>query len=61
MAIDRDTARASGCDGKKPHLSFTHADRAARPARRAWHTAMQPYRCRLCQSWHLWERPKWSM
>lgn len=64
--FDRQTAMASGCQGKEGFTSWEDADRIIRDRRRkakrrftshkqarAERATLHPYRCRFCQQWHI--------
>lgn len=44
---------ARGCNGKRCYESFKAANGVAQHARHELETALAPYRCRACGSWHL--------
>lgn len=50
-----DEKQAAGCDGKQAYLTFTQAQRVAkrRKRRTKGSIAVEPYRCRFCQCFHL--------
>lgn len=46
--------RAGSCSGKVA-MGFKEAARAAKRMRRQFKAAIQSYRCRFCQHWHVGE------
>jgi hypothetical protein len=44
---------ATKCSGKKQYPSFTEANRSAKLIGRRRDGTFSPYRCRVCQSWHV--------
>jgi hypothetical protein len=44
---------AAQCEGKQSFLCFAEAERIAKNVRRYREERVHPYRCRMCQHWHV--------
>lgn len=46
---------ARGCGGKRIYETFKVASKLAKRQRRDRHTNVEPYRCKVCQRYHIGE------
>ena len=46
---------ARGCGGKRIYETFKVAAKLAKRQRRERHTTVEPYRCKVCQRYHIGE------